>query len=77
MSILINLSAAHAFDYIVLEVNPLLTSCEDLAIALYSKEQVIALLSCICMQFVITKLKRNKVDHKETHTLTYTCTHNV
>ena len=29
-----NLSAAHAFDYIVLRVKPGLTSCEDLAMGL-------------------------------------------
>ena len=30
-----NLSSTHAFDYIVLRVNAGLTSCEDLAMALY------------------------------------------
>ena len=31
---IVNLSAAHAFNYIVLRVKPGLTSCEDLAMAL-------------------------------------------
>ena len=29
-----NLSAAHAFDYIVLRINPGLTNCKDLATVL-------------------------------------------
>ena len=27
---MVNLSAAHAFDYIVFRINPALTSCKDL-----------------------------------------------
>ena len=51
----LNLSAAHAFNYIVLRVHPGLTSCEDLATALMLHIQTISLDSVqlnhfVCMQ---------------------------
>ena len=40
-----NLSAAHTFDYIVLRINPGLTSCEDLATALIFMADIIDIIS--------------------------------
>ena len=55
-----NLSAAHAFDYIMLRVKPGLTSCEDLATALLD---VIATLF-LCRALLLT----SATIHQKSHT---------
>ena len=56
-----NLSAAHAFNYVVLRVKPGLTSCEDLATALMQDIVIPLTIKCGGVLYQYTEKQHNDV----------------